>query len=68
MTFEASWPDPEIVSHEFGSLYMPDDMVDRHSDGREIKPFRTAMVYGAHSPLAAVWERVASKCSNITIA
>ena len=41
------------MSPEFGGFYVPDVMVYRHSDGREIKPFRTAMVYAAPSALAS---------------
>ena len=53
MALEASWPETEIVSPEFGGVYVPEVMVYRYSDGREIKPFRTAMVYAAPSALAA---------------
>ncbi len=41
------------MSPEFGGVYVPEVMVYRYSDGREIKPFRTAMVYAAPSALAA---------------
>jgi len=52
MALEASWLETEIVSPEFGGFYVPEVMVYRHSDGHEIKPFRTAMVYAAPSALA----------------
>ena len=53
MALEASWPETEIVSSQFGGVYVPEVMVYMYSDGREIKPFRMAMVYAAPSALAA---------------
>ena len=41
------------MSSQFGGVYVPEVMVYMYSDGREIKPFRMAMVYAAPSALAA---------------
>jgi len=53
MALEATWSEPELECPQFGGFYVPDVLVYKHSDGREIRPFRTAMVYAEPSALAS---------------